>query len=69
MRKRFLRVLVIMAIVQFVNTRQAAGHMIEEGRAERLWMLYPLNVLLNAAAWTLLLSAGAGAVRALRRAL
>ncbi|MBI5288370.1 MAG: hypothetical protein HY873_05315 [Chloroflexi bacterium] len=67
MRTRFLRVLAVVAVVQFVITRQAAGRAIEEGRAERLWMLYPLNVVLNAAAWTLMLSAGAGALRLLRR--
>ncbi len=67
MRTRFFRVLAVIAIVQFIITRQAAGNTVEEGRAERMWMLYPLNVLLNAAAWTLLLSAGAGVLRVFRR--
>lgn len=64
----FLRVLAVVALVQFVITRQAAGNVIEEGRAERMWLLYPLNVVLNAALWTLLIAGAAGAARRLRRA-
>ena len=37
--------LAVVAIVQFVITRAMAGSVIEEGRAERMWMMYPLNVL------------------------
>ena len=67
MRKTFLRALVIVAAVQFVITRYLAGQAIEEGRAERMWMMYPLNVLLNALAWTLMISATRGVFRTLRR--
>lgn len=56
MKQRFLRSLLIIAVVQFFITRQAAGRAVEEGRAERMWMLYPLNVALNALAWTLILT-------------
>lgn len=64
----FLKVLAVVAVLQFVITRKAAGNVIEEGRAERMWLLYPLNVAINAAMWTLLL-AGIGAVmRRVRRA-
>jgi hypothetical protein len=38
-----------------------AGQVVEEGRAERMWMLFPVNVVMNAVAWTLLL-AGIGRV-------
>ena len=54
--------------MQFVVTRSRAGHAIEEGSAERMWMLYPFNVLLNALAWTLLIAAAARVTRALRPA-
>ena len=67
MNKRFLRVLAVTAALQFVVTRKAAGHAIEEGRAERMWMLYPFNVLLNAAMWTLALAVIGRSVSALRR--
>jgi hypothetical protein len=67
MRTRFFRVLAVIAVVQFIITRQAAGNTVEEGRAERMWMLYPFNVLLNATLWTLVLSAGAGLLRQVRR--
>lgn len=56
MKQRFLRSLLIVAVVQFFITRQAAGRAVEEGRAERMWMLYPLNVALNALAWTLIVT-------------
>jgi hypothetical protein len=59
----------VVAVVQFFVTRQAAGNAIEEGRAERIWLLYPLNVLVNAAVWTLLLTGAAGATKLVRRAL
>ena len=57
MGKTFLRTLAAVAVVQFVITRTMAGRTIDEGRAERMWMMYPVNVLVNAAAWTLLLAA------------
>lgn len=66
MRKRFLYTLGVTAIMQFVITRKLAGETVEEGRAERLWMLYPLNVLFNALAWTLLLTAANGVFRLAR---
>jgi hypothetical protein len=67
MRKTFLRTLFVVAIVQFAITRHLAGHTVEEGRAERMWMLYPFNVVLNALAWTLVFSASARALRMFRR--
>lgn len=66
MRKTFLRTLAITALLQFVVTRSRAGNAIEEGSAERMWMLYPLNVVLNAITWTLLIAAAARVARALR---
>ena len=68
MRKTFVRSLVITAAVQFVITRHFAGEVIEEGRAERMWMMYPLNVVMNALAWTLMITATRGVFRTLRRA-
>jgi hypothetical protein len=68
MRKRFLRTLIVTAAVQFFVKRTLAGRVVEEGRAERLWMMYPVNVVANALAWTLLLTALSAAFRALRRA-
>ncbi|MDP9237227.1 MAG: hypothetical protein M3P30_07515 [Chloroflexota bacterium] len=68
MRKTFIRTLAVTAVVQFAITRVLAGQIIEEGRAERMWMMYPLNVLMNALAWTLLISAGGRCVRIFRRA-
>jgi hypothetical protein len=62
MRSTFLRTLAVIAIVQFVITRTMAGQALEDGRAERMWMMYPLNVTMNALAWTLLF-AGAGRLR------
>ena len=65
--KTYLRVLAVTVVLQFLVTRKAAGNVIEEGRAERMWMLFPVNVLLNAAAWTLVVTAIGKAVRAVRR--
>lgn len=56
MRKRFLYTLAVIAPLQFLITRKLAGEAVEEGRAERLWLLYPWNVLFNALAWTLLIT-------------
>jgi hypothetical protein len=67
MRKTFFRTLAVTAAVQFVITRHLAGQVIEEGRAERMWMMYPFNVVLNALAWTLMISATRGALRSIRR--
>jgi hypothetical protein len=67
MRKTFLRTLLIMGVVQFVVTRRMAGQVIEEGRAERMWMLFPVNLLLNAAFVTLVIAASGGMLKALRR--
>ena len=66
MRKIFVRTLAVTAIIQFVITRTMAGQAIEEGRAERMWMMYPLNVLLNAMAWTLVLAAAGRVLRVFR---
>ena len=57
MRTTFLRTLAIVALVQFVITRTMAGNALEEGRAERMWMMYPINVVMNALAWTLMFAA------------
>jgi hypothetical protein len=67
MRRTFVRTLVAVAVLQFAVTRKLAGEAVEEGRAERIWLMYPVNVLLNAAAFTLLLAAAAGAMRLTRR--
>jgi hypothetical protein len=67
-RSTFLRTLAAIAIMQFFVTRSMAGRAIEEGRAERMWMLYPVNVLMNALAWTLLISASGRVLRIVRRA-
>lgn len=67
MRKTFVRSLIVTAAVQFLITRHFAGQVIEEGRAERMWLMYPLNVLVNALAWTLLLSAAGRVLRVARR--
>lgn len=66
MRKLFIRTLAVTAIIQFVVTRTLAGQAIEEGRAERMWLMFPLNVLLNAAAWTLMLAAAGRLLRIFR---
>jgi len=68
MRRTFMRSLIVTAVVQFVITRRLAGQALEEGRAERMWMMYPMNVVMNALAWTLLATAVGGAWRMLRRA-
>lgn len=68
MRRLYFRTLAVTAIIQFFVTRMLAGRTMEEGQAERMWMMYPLNVALNAAAWTLLLAATGRAVRIMRRA-
>ena len=57
MRTTFFRALAVVAIVQFVITRTMAGRALEEGSAERMWMMYPLNVVMNAFAWTLVFAA------------
>ncbi len=59
MRTTFIRIFAVVAIVQFVTTRAMAGRTLEEGRAERLWMMYPLNVTMNAMTWTLVFAAAA----------
>lgn len=66
MSRTFIRTLAVTAVVQFAITRTLAGQAIEEGRAERLWLMYPLNVLLNTLAWTLLLTVSARFLRLLR---
>ena len=66
MRKTFIRTLAVTAALQFVVTRTLAGQTVEEGRAERMWAMYPLNVLLNALAWTLMIAAGARVLRSFR---
>ena len=67
MRRLYFRTLAVTAIIQFLITRTLAGRAIEEGQAERMWMMYPINVALNAAAWTLLLAAAGRAARIVRR--
>lgn len=67
MRTTFVRTLAVVAIVQFVITRTMAGQALEEGRAERMWIIYPLNVVMNALAWTLVFAAF-GRMRRLFRA-
>lgn len=66
MRTIFLRTLAVTALLQFTVTRIRAGQALEEGAAERMWMLYPVNVLANALAWTLVIAAAARVARALR---
>ncbi len=67
MRRLFVRTLAVTAIIQFAVTRTLAGQTVEEGRAERMWLMFPLNVLLNAAAWTLMLAAAGRVLRIFRR--
>jgi hypothetical protein len=67
MKRRFLRSLLVIAVIQFFITRQAAGRVVEEGRAERMWMFYPLSVVMNAAAWTLILTGVGATISALAR--
>ncbi len=66
MKRTFIRSLMISAVLQFIVTRQRAGHVLEEGAAEQMWMRYPLVVLLNAVTWTLMLSTIGRIVRPLR---
>lgn len=66
MPKKFLGMLAAVAVVQFVVTRSAAGRAIEEGRAERLWMLYPLNVVASTVAWMLVFAAASRVHRLFR---
>ncbi len=67
MRKRFLRTLLVIGALQFVTTRARAGNAVEEGAAERMWLLYPVNVLINAVLWTLMLTAAGRALAVARR--
>ncbi|MGH7622894.1 MAG: hypothetical protein ACREMU_11180 [Gemmatimonadaceae bacterium] len=67
MRKTFFRALIITAAVQFAITRHFAGTVVEEGRAERMWLMYPFNVVLNALAWTLMLTTASRVLRIARR--
>jgi hypothetical protein len=67
-KKTFLRAIAVNAALQFIATRAAAGRVAEEGAAEALWLRYPFVVVLNALAWTLLLTAAGGVWRSLRRA-
>ncbi|MEX2247537.1 MAG: hypothetical protein WEC75_12730 [Dehalococcoidia bacterium] len=66
MRKTFVRSLLITAVVQFIVTRTRAGQAYEEGAAERMWMLYPINVLLSALFWTVAIRTSARALRVVR---
>lgn len=68
MKRTFIRSLMISAVLQFIVTRQRAGNVIEEGAAEQLWMRYPFVVLLNALAWTLMVSTIGRVLRPLRSA-
>lgn len=67
MRKTFFRTLIVTAVLQFFITRRMAGQVVEEGRAERMWMLFPVNVVMNALAWTLLLAGVGRALSLFRR--
>ena len=66
MQKTFVRTLAVTAVMQFIVTRVRAGQAIEEGSAERMWMMYPLNVLVNALAWTIAIAAAGRVARAFR---
>ena len=66
MRKTFVRSLLITAVVQFIVTRYRAGQTYEEGEAERIWMLYPLSVVMNALMWTLIIRGSARVLRLVR---
>lgn len=68
MRQTFIRAMVINALVQFAITRHRAGHAIEEGAAESMWLRYPFAVMLNALMWTLMLAMLRGGFRMLRGA-
>ena len=67
MRKTFIRTLLIMSVVQFFMTRRMAGQVMEEGRAERMWMLFPVNLVLNAAFVTLVIAGTGGLLGVFRR--
>lgn len=67
MRRTFFRTLIVTAVLQFFITRRMAGQVVEEGRAERMWMLFPVNVVMNALAWTLLLAGVGRALSLFRR--
>ena len=67
MRRIFVRAIVINALVQFAVTRHRAGHAVEEGAAEMMWLRYPFSVLMNALTWTLMLALLGRTLRALRR--
>ncbi len=67
MRKTFMRALIVTAAIQFAITRHFAGTVVEEGRAERMWAMYPFNVVMNALAWTFMLAVAGRAVRVVRR--
>jgi hypothetical protein len=67
MRRILIRAIVVNAVVQFAVTRHRAGRAIEEGAAEMMWVRYPFTVLLNALAWTVMLSVLGGTLRLLRR--
>jgi hypothetical protein len=68
LRRTFLRTLAVTAVIQFIVTRTRAGHAIEEGAAERMWMMYPATVLMNALMWTLLIAASNRVLRVVRGA-
>jgi len=68
MRSTFLRTLAVTAVLQFVITRRMAGRALEDGSAERMWMMYPVNVVLNALAWTLLIRGAGRLARVFRSA-
>lgn len=69
MKKTFVRSLIVTAALQFIVTRTRAGNAMEEGEAEALWLRYPFVVVLNALAWTLMISTVGGVIRPLRRAI
>jgi hypothetical protein len=68
MKRRFVRTLLVTALLQFFITRQRAGRTLEEGAAEMLWLRYPSAVLANALAWTLMLSLFGATLSFFRRA-
>ena len=67
MGKLFFRLLIVNAVLQFVVTRMRAGRAEEEGAAEAMWMRYPINVVINALVWSLMLSTLGRLLRPLRR--
>jgi hypothetical protein len=64
--KTFFRLLVINAVLQFITTRTRAGRAEDEGAAEGMWLRYPINVVVNAIIWTLMVSTIARVIRPLR---